>query len=803
MGIIDLAHRHGFKLIKLNGKIPIQKAWQKSNGLTPAEAEAHNGNLGVLCGVPSGRLFVVDIDGERPDGLPETPTVRTSKGIHLYYRLPDGVEIPKANKVGKVAPGVDIRWTGGQVVAPDSVHPETGVVYEWEEGRSPDDIPMAAPPQWIIDALSAPRPAAKPAAAVNVMTRTELHPYIQANIRNAVDNVRNAPQGTGNDTLNVETYGLAGWLELSEDYITNIMMAADGGRRSEHEARATIASAIAGGRQKPRSVPTQPAVPSLVADIMTALPPEVPFRVLGHYNGKYYFLPDATGQIADFTATALAQETNLYRIADKSWWLRDYQQEGKIAVKDAAASLMANAHRCGLFDKSRIRGRGAWHDNGRIVLHRGESMLVDGVETELSDIKSRYVYQHEKAIAIPYQNPLTTEETTDGILALCNALCWEKSIYGNLLAGWLALAPICGVLEWRPHIWITGQSGTGKSYIQDEIIPIIGSMVIFVQGCSTEAGVRQTLGADALAVSFDESEPDGFKASTRISHILELARQASSSKGGVIAKGTATGEAQLFNIRSMFCMSSVAVGLARRSDQSRFTVLSMAQPPQGAEGLERFQQIQQLAAAVCDGPMADRFVARSCHMAATIIKSARVFSEWFTSSKMNRRNADQLGALFAGYWSLVSDDAATQEDARIIANDLDFDGVTPEADSNDEAQFLSHLMAKRVRCDVLDSGGHRMAVERTISELVDSAVNYNTGGEDSALQRHGMRCLPDGLFIASQHPGLADLLDDTQWSADWKRFVSRVPGAVKDAQRLCGKTYRGHKIHYTYIFGAD
>ena len=190
-------------------------------------------------------------------------------------------------------------------------------------------------------------------------------------------------------------------------------------------------------------------------------------------------------------------------------------------------------------------------------------------------------------------------------------------------------------------------------------------------------------------------------------------------------------------------------------------------------------------------------------MAATIIESARVFSEVFSSMKTNRRNADQIGALLAGYWSLISDEAATPEDARIIVNDIDLDGVTPEADSNDEAQFLSHLMAKRIRCDVTDRAGHAMTVERTISELVDNAANNYDGGSDAGLQRHGMRCLEDGLFIASQHPGMADLLDDTQWAADWKRFVSRIPDAVKDHQRLCGKTYRGHKINYTYVFGAE
>jgi hypothetical protein len=188
-------------------------------------------------------------------------------------------------------------------------------------------------------------------------------------------------------------------------------------------------------------------------------------------------------------------------------------------------------------------------------------------------------------------------------------------------------------------------------------------------------------------------------------------------------------------------------------------------------------------------------------MAPAILKSARVFSEAFAASKTNRRNADQIGALLAGYWSLMSDEPATAEDARVIVNDLDLDGVTPESDSNDEAQFLSYLMAKRVRCEITDRAGHASTVERTIGELIDTAINKHDCGEDATLQRHGLRCLEDGLFIANQHPGLADLLSDTQWGADWKRFAGRVPGAVIESARLCGVTHRGRKINYSYVFG--
>lgn len=87
-------------------------------------------NIGIVCGRASGNLIVVDFDdmdawrkwaiGIQP---PQTYTVMSAKGIHLYYRT---IEPVCGNK--KLIGG-DIRAQGGQVVAPPSVH-LTGKTYE-------------------------------------------------------------------------------------------------------------------------------------------------------------------------------------------------------------------------------------------------------------------------------------------------------------------------------------------------------------------------------------------------------------------------------------------------------------------------------------------------------------------------------------------------------------------------------------------------------------------------------------------------------------------------------------------------
>lgn len=120
---------------------------------------------GRVCG-----LAVVDIDprnGGRvvPELMPPTRCVRTgSGGWHLYYRHPGGTLAAKL--AGH--PGVDIKADGGYVVAPPSIHPDTGQPY-----RRVGDRPMVDMPPALADLCrpAEPTPAATPVTAPTPLTR--------------------------------------------------------------------------------------------------------------------------------------------------------------------------------------------------------------------------------------------------------------------------------------------------------------------------------------------------------------------------------------------------------------------------------------------------------------------------------------------------------------------------------------------------------------------------------------------------------------------------------------------------------
>lgn len=137
-----------------------------SNDLAQIErwwSENPNYNIALACGVASG-VYVVDIDldpAKRKDGaaammkkppLPKTVVADSPRGgSHWLFTTDD----PPANK-NDYLNGVDIRADGYYIILAPSVHPNGGV-YEWRDGQSPWDVPLAEYPEFM-------RPK-KPAAA--------------------------------------------------------------------------------------------------------------------------------------------------------------------------------------------------------------------------------------------------------------------------------------------------------------------------------------------------------------------------------------------------------------------------------------------------------------------------------------------------------------------------------------------------------------------------------------------------------------------------------------------------------------
>jgi putative DNA primase/helicase len=534
-----------------------------------------------------------------------------------------------------------------------------------------------------------------------------------------------------------------------------------------------------------------------------------PFRILGYNRSCCYYMPDGFRQVVALK-TSDHHKLRLMELAPLSWWQSNFPSDKRSGdLTDwtlAAESLIRRSQRAGIWDEDAIRGRGAWWDQGRAAIHLGDRVVVDNVTYNLGDAPGNFVYELNTRIDLASGNPLTNSEACK-VVDICENLRWKSPISGKLLAGWVFLAPICGALDWRPHVWITGGAGSGKSTIMKEIIHrVLKANMLFVQGETTEAGIRQELGHDALPVVFDEIESQSEKATARVNSIMDLMTIASSETGAKLVKGGANNKAMSYLIRSMFCFSSITVNLKQHAAKTRVTVLDMQQKPanESEEDMAQYNKMLDIIFTTMDDEYIRRLQARAVELVPVIRHNARIFAEAAALTVGSRRFGDQVGTLIAGAYALHSRNEVTPEVARSWIESQDWDEHDESTESKDERSCMQFLLGQHVRVDT-----EKGQKNRTIGELVE--ISTAVGIEDESiseevakatLRRHGI--IVDGAFfdgggsvtIANSHPMLEKMLCKSPWSTGWTRTLARLPGSVKTegVNRYAGVASRGITI---------
>lgn len=504
------------------------------------------------------------------------------------------------------------------------------------------------------------------------------------------------------------------------------------------------------------------------------------FRCLG-YNDNYYYLYQFEKKQIKVMTNSEFTTAGFLSLAPEEYWMMTYPAKTGFNKQTAANDLIRDCYRAGIYDPTKVRGRGAWLDDGRTVYHFGSHLRVNGVSTPVHQIKSQFVYPLAQSFKFSECAPMSDQ---DGAILLETAKMfrWNKPASAALLLGWCALAPLCGALRWRPHIWLTGGAGCGKSTILNEYIHhLMGGLDIFAQGNSTEAGIRQELHLDALPVVFDETEQNNDREESRMQNILSLIRQASTESGAVTLKGTASGESMKFLIRSMFCLSSIGVGIKHQADYERLTILSLRKKSDDADSAGSWETLKaRLITMKLDPSLPDRFFMRALTMLPTTTHNIEIFVRVASKRFNSVREGDQYGTLLAGCWSMLKDSIATESEAAALIDSFDWEEYRENAEMDDSSRALQTLMESRIKI----AG----CPDVSLHEIIRCAVSGTSpsGAEkldkimaEAILNRHGMKTKSGLILISNRSQAVADLFRHTTYATDWRNQILRCNGVKR------------------------
>jgi putative DNA primase/helicase len=537
------------------------------------------------------------------------------------------------------------------------------------------------------------------------------------------------------------------------------------------------------------------------------------WRPLGYDNNKYMLQTQHRGQVDVFDPDRLMSQKGCINIyGDIAHW---GGQQGKPDGKgvdwiQAGIQIMDSCHKLGVYDPKRLRGRGIWIDKGedgvdRAVMNAGSKLVVSRAGTETREIpfvrfKSRWIYQKSPDLILNIDDYDARASDDDGrmIRELCNKVRWDAPIYGDLLAGWIATAVVCGGLQWRTHAWVTGNQGSGKSTIVNEIAgACLGDLAIYPLGATTEAGIRQLVRNDAMPVVFDESESDSknkVNNEARRQAVLDLMRQASSEGRGRILKGSANHSAQAFTMRSSFLMSSIGVGLKEAADLTRTAVLTI-KPLDSYSHEERRKKEQEFKdflslASEIPRDMPQRLVARQLHNLFTLRHNVEIFKETIAVMLANRRIGDQLGTLMAGCFSLYSAKRLDMKQCEKYLNTVNLDEFLQVKTEREDITLLHHIVGSMIRVETVHG-----SQERTIGELMvicftrDDTMDVRLKVAETTLARYGMKIEREhgnvtGVWVGQSIQSMNRIMQTSVYFEGWAGVLMRHPYAKKSVNSI-------------------
>ncbi|KZC97187.1 MULTISPECIES: hypothetical protein [Thalassospira] len=519
-----------------------------------------------------------------------------------------------------------------------------------------------------------------------------------------------------------------------------------------------------------------------------------PVQCLGHNDGRFYFVTPS-GQLRDLVAKSLGNRQEITALMEqKAKWagraFPKFNKDGDYVGPDYPRTgewLIMECAKKGIFSPDKVRGLGVWKDvRGGLIVHCGDKLMLSSGAKSIdagAALDDGWVYPAQPPLPAQLRPAMFEPANTAQMKMVYDHIkSWNflEPSGAQICLGIMGLICVCGALDRRPTLWLTGDAGMGKTELLKLLTQPIGGLDYTLRSSDASAAwARAALKGAARPIFLDEMEPG-----PRAAAAMELARLGFSSDQAGVGRASADQKAILQRITAQFVFGSILHPEPKPQDQTRIHFVEMTRLTPNAQQIAEFEARE---AAIRDlGP---RIWSRMILGYSRFLSNMLVYRGVLGASSYSRRMTDKFAPVLAAVETLLHDEVI---DPAVAADQLSEWGLdTPEVNDSESDECLNHLMS----CQV-DTwrGGDRPTVGQMIEDILASmngAVHEYDDGKRMAeriLPAYGLRLAKDNdnapgefkwLLVANKHTALAKLFRDTRWQGGVHRqALSRIPGAI-------------------------
>ncbi len=523
--------------------------------------------------------------------------------------------------------------------------------------------------------------------------------------------------------------------------------------------------------------------------------PPVQIKALGYSgDGLCWYQCSSTGHVTGLKPES-HQEGSFYGITPfYKYWIHKYGrgETGKVDWRWAARSMIEECQDAGIYDPMNTRGTGIYFDQGRLVVNAGTELIVDGAPEGIFNFKGEYLY--ESRTSIPRVAPASDAQLRS-VYDLIKRFPFVDDGGADVTMGMIICGYLAGLLEWRPHAWVIGPKGSGKT----ELLKMASELAMpcggrFHQGATTAPGVVQGLHNSAVSVVLDEQgEVHNVQQNERIQSLVQLARNSSARIKATVAKGGAYGKGSEYITSCSFLFGSIFHSIDQPQDKDRFCFIKLNE---SVASKEAWPQLQAALRETLTPEFAASIFWRVAQDARGVLAVVKIFVETLARVPANRRrDCDQWGTVLAVAWWVTHPGAIpTTED---IMNGYTASRTSDHFEDENESNF-GEIAIKTLLASV--PPGERSSIGEAVSECAirgprhanskeyKSEVAQGKEPHEGFLQRYGIRVETNEkgaleLRIGKTHDKVKDVMRRIGFP-NYVPVLLTYPGAAKIAKSI-------------------